>query len=65
VLSPALSICFPYSQQLVMGLLLANILNRKDKVQLTKKYLELASTYGEDDYGYIELLVKAGLFYKS
>ena len=62
---PALSICFPYSQQLVMGLLLANILNRKDKAQLTKKYLELASTYGEDNYGYIELLVKAGLFYKS
>ncbi|HRG29369.1 MAG TPA: hypothetical protein PLJ00_15835 [Chitinophagales bacterium] len=48
-----------------MGLLLANILNRKDKAQLTKKYLELASTYGEDNYGYIELLVKAGLFYKS
>lgn len=62
---PTLSICFPYSQQFVMGLLLANYLNRADKIQLTTKYLELAASYGEDDYGYIELLKKAGRFYNN
>lgn len=62
---PVLSICFPYSQQLAMGLILANYTNREDKKELTEKYVSLATEYGEDDYGYLDLLFKAAKYFQN
>ncbi|MBS1613494.1 MAG: hypothetical protein JST49_11795 [Bacteroidetes bacterium] len=60
---PPLSICSPYSQQLVFGLILANYLNRSDKSLISAKYKAEADKYDEDSYGYIDLLHKAYSFY--
>ena len=54
---PVLSVCFPYLQQLTMGLLVANYLDRPDKKELTEKYMELAKTYENDRFGYLNLIV--------
>lgn len=62
---PVLSVCFPYSQQLAMGLILANYTNRKDKKEVTEKYISLAKEYGEDDYGYLDLLFKAANYFQN
>jgi hypothetical protein len=59
------SLWHPHSHQLVLGVILANYLNRPDKLQITDKYLKLAEEYGEDDYGYINLLHDAVKYFRS
>jgi hypothetical protein len=61
---PALSICFPLSQQYLMGLLIAHITNRSDKDFITEKYKELAENYGEDSFGYIDMIFKTIDYFK-
>lgn len=61
---PIVSAFYPYQQQIVMGLILANYLERADRKELTEKYLELASNYKEDASGYIDLLYKAADYFQ-
>ncbi len=62
---PVVSACFPSAQQYVMGLILANHLDRPDKAELTAKYVALANEYGEDSFGYLNLLYKAAEYFKK
>ena len=60
---PVLSVCYPYSQQLTMGFILVNYLNKPNKKELSEKYLKVVNNYGEDRYGYLALFYQAASYF--
>lgn len=55
MLSPFL----PFAHWSLVGIVLANYFDRKDKERLTARYEEILRMYPNDMYGYVPLSIKA------